>query len=264
LVSSAGGAAAQSNEAAIRVVHTSPDVGTIDVWIDGKATFNGMKLGTFTDATTVAAGSHDVAIVPKGGALDTAVLKSTIELTAGAAYEVAIVDTKDKLAIQLYSVDLSPVAEGVARTRFIHTSPDAPNIDAAIVDGPQLGSGLAFLDAGDNVDVNAGTHGVALTEAGTGTAVLTANGVPFNSDKVYDIFLIGRVADKNLTILPIISSPSTATGGTTQVPATGVGMPRSPDDKVFWALAVAAMLLVAIGLGIRYNRLAPEQSRRNS
>lgn len=258
----AHGVGAQSGDAQIRLVHASPDAGAVDVWIDGKAVFNGMKLDTATALTAYAAGSHDVAIVPKGGALSAAVLTTTIDLSAGQAYEVAIVDTLQNLSLQLYAIDLTPVASGQVRTRIIQASTDAPSLDVAIAGGPQLGAGLAFLDAGDYVDVPAGTHGLALTEAGTSTKALTVNGVPFLSGKVYDIFVVGRVADNNLTVQPVISNPSTAVGGTTgsstgsssgstQVPATGVGIPQAANDRGLWIALLAALALATIGFAVR-------------
>src|SRR6478609_5136051 len=71
-------AGAQDTDAQIRVVHTSPDSPAVDIWIDGEATFTGMKFDTSSALTAVPAGDHDVAVVPKGADIADALLESTI------------------------------------------------------------------------------------------------------------------------------------------------------------------------------------------
>lgn len=54
-----------------------------------------------------------------------------------------------------------------ASIRFVHASPDAPNVDV-IVDGAPLAEGLAFGDASDYLPLTSGSHQVQIVPSGEG------------------------------------------------------------------------------------------------
>jgi Domain of unknown function (DUF4397) len=253
LIGIVGSARAQANEALVRFVLTSPDTPAVDIWVDGGATFKGMKYDTATDLTSMPAGSHDIAIVPNDQDLDAALLQTTIDLEAGGAYEEAVVGTADSIDLQQYPIDLSPVTAGKVRIRMINASPDAPALDVAVTDGTVIASDLSFPDAGDYTEVDAGSTSLTLTEAGTDTVALAVNGLPLNDGLVYDVFAIGQVSASTLNVQVLTASPSTAVGGptgetgsTTGVASTGVGTTVSHGEGLGW-LFVAAALILAVG-----------------
>jgi hypothetical protein len=196
-------------DACINVVHASPDAPAVDVYLDGEIALEGLAFGEFSGWVAVPAGDHQVQVTPAGAAADDAVIDADVTLDAGMAYHVAATGTVAEIAPAIYPVDLSAPADGNARVRVIHTSPDAPAVDIAVAGGDVLVAGLAFPDASDALEVPAGTYDLEVRPAGTTDVALDLSGVALEAGMVYDVFAIGLVEDGSLSVL-VVPSPSGA------------------------------------------------------
>src|SRR5579885_3255440 len=59
-------AATQASSAMVRVVHASPDAGSVDVFVDGTKLLSNFAFGTITNYVSVPAGSHEIKVAPAG------------------------------------------------------------------------------------------------------------------------------------------------------------------------------------------------------
>src|SRR5690554_77326 len=84
-------AGAQSETAAVRIVHASPDAPAVDVWVNGEVAISGLAFGEATDYVNLPGGDYDVAVTPAGAGAEDAVIEATLTLENGAAYTVAAV-----------------------------------------------------------------------------------------------------------------------------------------------------------------------------
>lgn len=200
-------------DAAINVLHLSPDAPAVDVYLDGAKALEGVEFGQFSGWVAVPAGDHQVQVVPAGGDPSTAVIDATVTLEAGAAYEVAATGLVADITPQIYQVDLSDLEAGSTRARVIHTSPDAPAVDIALKGGDVLISNLAFPDASDFLTVPAGTYDFEVRPTGTMDVALALPGVELADGMVYDVFAIGTLADGTLNVL-VVPSTTAATVAT--------------------------------------------------
>jgi hypothetical protein len=256
--------AAQEGDAQVRVVHASPDAPAVDVFVNGDRAIENLAFGEATDLIPLPAGEYDVAVAPTGAPIEDAVITATLALEADAAYNVAATGTiaEGTLGPQVYPIDVAPLADGQARVRAVHASPDAPAVDVAVAGGPVLFSSVEFPNASDYADVDAGTYDLEVRPAGTADVALALDGVQLDAGTVYDVFAIGTLADGTLQALPLAATPSGVGAAelpsTTEaaraaageaphtVPDSGIGTAFSDGGTSWLALAAA---VVAIGAG---------------
>ncbi len=86
-------------------------------------------------------------------------------------------------------------ADGMARVRVIHASPDAPAVDV-FVDGNAVLTNVAFPAISQYLTLPAGAHTVAVAPAGqgAGAAVITANPT-LAADGAYTVAAVGTLAN---------------------------------------------------------------------
>jgi len=193
-------------DACVNIVHASPDAPAVDVYVDGEAALTGFAFGEASGWVALPAGEHQIQVAATGSEIDTAVIDADVELVAGEAYEVAATGLLTEIAPQIYPVDLSAVgteAEPMSRIRVVHTSPDAPAVDIAVMDGDVLISNLMFPDSSDYLEVPAGTYDLEVRLAGTTDVALELPGVAFEEGTVYSVYAIGLAEDGSLTVLPV-------------------------------------------------------------
>jgi hypothetical protein len=202
-------------DACINVVHASPDAPAVDVYLDGTKALGGLAFGAASGWVAVPAGEHQVQVTAADAAIDTAVIDVTVTLEGGAAYEVAATGLLAEITPQVYQANLSAIADGSARIRVVHASPDAPAVDVAVKGGDVLVPNLAFPNASDYLDVPAASYDLEVRPAGTTDVALDLPGVQLEAGMVYSVYAIGTLADGTLTVLPITA---TTTGPVTATP----------------------------------------------
>lgn len=280
VAATAPAANAQADEAQVRVVHASLDAPAVDLFVGGERALEGFTFGTASDRVRLPAGDAEVAVVPAGAAEEDAVISATLPLEAGAADEVAAVGLRADIAAQVCPNDLSPTADGRARVRVIHASPDAGPVDVAVTGGDVLFAGFEFPNAGGYTEVAAGSYDLEVRAAGTETVALPLPGVAFEAGTVYDNFAVGLAADGSVTVLPL-TAPASSSGGDDDaaagvdteatdsgrgrggrsgdasqgavhsMPSVGVGSSIATDTTSNLLLAAAAAAAIAAGFAIR-------------
>lgn len=200
-------ATAQMQMASVRVVHASPDAPAVDVLVDGNRAITNLAFGQAAGYVDLAAGSHQVAVVPTGAGPEAAVIQATLELAAGRAYTVMAVGQLAQIEPLVLSDDRAAPMGSTAKVRFVHTAPDAPAVDIAVTGGPVLFSNVPFKEASQYLEAPAGTLDLEVRVAGTDTAVLTVPGVTLEAGKVYTIAAIGLAGGTpSLQALPLIDA----------------------------------------------------------
>jgi hypothetical protein len=214
-------------DACINVVHASPDAPNVDIYLDGQLALSNLAFGWYGGWVAVPAGEHQVQVTATGTAPDTAVIDADVTVESGMAYHIAATGYLAEITPQIYQADVSPVDEGSARVRVIHTVPDAPAVDVAVTGGDVLVPNLAFPSASDDLTVPVGTYDLEVRVAGTEDVALPLPGTTFDASTRYDVFAIGSVADGILTALvipsPIHGGIATTTAAATCTSALGIG-----------------------------------------
>jgi hypothetical protein len=196
----------EEGDAAINVLHLSPDAPAVDVLLNGDVALENVAFGEFSGWVAVPAGEHQVQVVPTGEMADAAVIDAMVEVEGGAGYHIAAVGMVAEIQPAIFQADLSMLEDDNARIRVIHTSPDAPAVDIALAGGDVLIENLEFPDASDYLEVPADSYDFEVRPTGTEDVALDLPGVELEAGMVYDVFAIGQLSDDSLTVLVIPST----------------------------------------------------------
>lgn len=199
--------------AGIRVIHASPDAPNVDVYVNavpGPGVSPAISNLAFTQGTPyigLPTGAYDFRVTPAGA---TPVVLSVLGFNANqnTDYTVAAIDNLASIEA-LALVDDNTTNPTNARIRFVHASPDAPNVDIRVAGGgPVLFSNIAFRGNGGYVTVPGGTYNLEVTVAGTSTVALSLPGVSVSNGAVYSVFAMGNLANlQAVTFVDVVPAP---------------------------------------------------------
>lgn len=179
-------------KAKLMVVHASPDAPGVDFLLDGtKQNSSALTFPNNTAYLSVNEGSRSLKVNVTG--TTTTVIDANAAFTKDKNYSLFAIDSVSKISSLLIEDNLAAPASGKAHIRFIHLSPNAPNVDVAVTGGAVLFSNYAFKQAGAFTPVDAGTYNLEVRLAGTTTVVLALPGVVLTSGKIYTVFAKGFV-----------------------------------------------------------------------
>src|SRR5512135_3366299 len=120
--SSSASAAQVDSSAFVRVVHASPDAGTVDVFVDGSKLLSNFTFATVTGYVKVPAGAHNIQVAPAGQGTSAAVITQLGSVGAGVPYTVVAVGTKSS-DFSLVAFEHNDLLSGsMAKVRVYHVS----------------------------------------------------------------------------------------------------------------------------------------------
>ncbi len=235
----------------VRIIHASPDIGTADVFVDGKHLLSNFQFGTVTGYVSIAPGPHLVKVGLIGKGPNAAIITQTLTVNSGDVYTVAALGTQ-ALGFKLIAFnDNNLVQEGKAKLRVYNLSPDT-DLNSVSSNNNTLCGALSYQDASVYVPLQAGAYNLAINTAQEKAPV------PFSAtldqNTVTSIFAIGLA--KGTPKLQFISSKVSALPG---MPGTGSDPnapdPQAPQVQPFLLVGVLA-LCALIATGVVFGRRA--------
>ena len=163
-----------------------------------------------------------------------------MDVAAGGAYTIGAVGlvSDGSLRAQVYQDDLTPPAEGNAKLRVVHASPDAGPVDVVPAGGAPLVGGLQFPNASPYAQVPAGTYTLNVNAAGTNTTPISVPNATVASGGVYSAFAVGTASAGTLNVILVQD-----TAGTEPLPSTGGVSPA-------WFAAALGTMGVMLSAGV--------------
>ena len=194
-------------DATVRVIHAAPGAPEVDVLIDGQPQLAGLAYGTASQYATLTAEEHRVQVVPTGQTADAAVVDETIDAAPGQAYLLAVYGRLNEIGGAVYDVDLSEIEPGNARVRLLNFSPDAGAIDLLETGGDEWFGDVELGDASDYSDLAPGSYSADVRGADDQVLETIAN-LTFEETRVYDVAVLGQVADDSLVVQSLVTNVS--------------------------------------------------------
>jgi hypothetical protein len=247
------GTAHAANNAFVRVVHAAPAAPDVDVYVDGSKLLTSFKFGTVTDYVPLAAGSHEIAVVPAGKSLSDAVIKQSVSVSAGVSYTVAAIGDSNTSPALVAFVDDNSVASGMAKVRVYHLSSDAGPVSVA-TGGQTVIPDLTFKNASDYLSVQPGSYTFDVTVKDSGTTVNTS--ADLAADTVTSVFAVGLLKGSGDTAFKFVAASVSATPS--GLPSTGFApdsaQGASAPVALYAGLVVAILLLGGAGYALSRRR----------
>jgi hypothetical protein len=198
-------------DATLRVIHASPGAPEVDVLVDGQTLLQGVAYGTASDYATITPEEHRLQVIPTGQTADAAVVDETIDAAPGQAYLLAVFGLLNDIGGDIYEVDLSEIEPGNARVRLINFSPDPGEIDLLETGGDEWFGNVELGGASDYRDIAPGTYS-ADVRGEDDRVLLTVSELPFVETRVYDVVVLGLIADDSLELQSLVTTVSPSCG----------------------------------------------------
>lgn len=201
--------AKNGGNARVRVVHASPDAPAVDVLVnDSVRAFSGAPFEGVTGYATLPAGVYNFKVVPEGEMADMAVIDVDQSLFYNRDYTVVAVDVLGSIEALPLVDDNKPVRKKMSRVRFVHASPDAPEVDIAVVNGPILFDDIEFKEVGDYIEVPRGIYDLEVRLSSNGAVALELPGIFLKGGTTYTVYAMGLAAGQP-DLRAVISEDST-------------------------------------------------------
>jgi hypothetical protein len=197
----------------VQVLHASPDLGQIEVFINNDEVLDEFTYGEQSDWIEFEPGGARVTITADRAGFNYAVFDAVYPAPAGNDYYLIITDS-----LVLGGVfDNSPVPDGGARVRIVQASVALPAVNVAATGANvEFATQLSYGRSSEYTVVPAGTYDFDVTLADTGEVALTQPGLVLDGNTAYDLVIIGQPNDEDhpLEIRPLMTTTTERTEGT--------------------------------------------------
>ncbi len=238
-----GRAAAADAWSFVRIFHASPDIGIVDVFMDGNKLLSNFQYGTVTAYTPVAAGMHTLQLAAIGTGVDAAVLTQPFVLQAGTPYTVVALGTKvTGFSLHIFA-DNNQVASNLARVRVYHLSPGTGVVNVS-ARGNMLINGLPYAQASNYVNISPGSYIFKVTSTQNDmSASVAAQLKPWTVTSIFAISALNNGSQWQFVQSQITGMPG--------MPGTGSdphAVPASPQSSLPLSRPWLLSLLVLLAL----------------
>ena len=209
------------SDACVRIVHAAPDTPPVDVYLNDAQITRNLEFGTATEYVAVPSGTgRGVRVTATDAPVEEAMIDWSFDFESGQAYVMLATGAADNLELTITGTDLRPLAEGQARLRVIHASPDAGVIDVG-VEGQEenLFEGVDFRNATDYIVLDAGDYPIEVRPGGEDLTVALQSNATLEAGVTYDLVALGRPDDQTLALL-VLTAPVAIQTGDVATPET--------------------------------------------
>lgn len=198
-------------------------------------------------------GRYAVGVWPASSPRDAdPVLTGTVDVTAGQAYTVAGLGTKEEPTVATLTDDLTPPEAGAARVRVLPAAQSAPAVDIQAQGGPAVADGAAFGRATGYSTVPAGSWTLSTTAASGGAA--TTSQLDLASGGVYTLLVLDSEA--GLVVSPVEDADGSGTVPVGGAATGGGGTAATVPAGTVGTLAAAALGLLVLATSLLRRRVA--------
>ncbi len=223
----------------VRIIHASPDVGTADVFVDGKIFLSSFQFGAVTDYASIPPGPHKVQIALVGKGIGGAAITQTLAVSPGVAYTVAAIGTKQTgLSLEVF-IDNNAIASGTTKGRLYQLSPNAGSVDLS-AGGSTIVTGINYQQASNYVAFPQGSNTFMVSAPQVNTTLSTTATV--KPGTVTSIFVVGLFNGN-----PKLSLVVAQTSGLPGLPGTGSdprSLPTGSQSPATWLVGILALAMI--------------------
>jgi len=173
-------------QAQLRVLNASPNIGAVDVLVDGATVASGIGYETATSYISVKTGSRHLQIEPTGST--TVAIDTTLNLAGSSQTTVIALNFAASISPVVLTDSTTAPTSGDAQIRVVNASPSMGSVDVYIVaPGTDLttttpvAQSLAFQSATSYTSEVAGTWEIFFTVPGTTFILLDTGPISFSS-----------------------------------------------------------------------------------
>lgn len=180
----------QQTESYIRILHASPDAPPVDIYVNEKLIASNIPFKSFTEYYALNPGLYNVKVYPTGQRQNP-VIDRDLRVPPNGIYTVAAVNKLSDITLYPILDTPMPIPIGKVYVRFVHLSPDAPNVDVKLADGTTLFEDVEYKEVTDYILANPGTYAFNVYPTGTNQSVLYVPNQTLKGNRFYSIYAVG-------------------------------------------------------------------------
>ena len=174
----------------IRFFNALPDVGPVDIYVNGRLIASNVKYREFTNYYRAAAGLYRI-VIYKSGTIINPLSVTRVTITDGNVYTAAISGNENTVNFQLITDSKRQINYNIAYLRFAHLSYGAPSVDI-YVDNILRVQDIAYEEVSNYLALAPGSHNIKVRISGTSTVVVEEPELVLNSGNFYTAYIIGN------------------------------------------------------------------------
>lgn len=190
LTSCAKGDDPKTNIAAITVIHASPGLPPIDIYING-GRINGDSIIAYTDTIPykfVSSGS--LPIVIRKNISTISYISKNLDLQSEKYYSFFVTGKPDAVTYLLTEDNLIPPVSGKAKLRFLNLSPDSSPLGFRLNSSNTLFTAKDYKSYTDFVSIDPGNYTIGIYEEGNSSA-LSQQTIEVEAGRLYSVWAKG-------------------------------------------------------------------------
>ena len=243
----------------VRLVNASPDVGTVDVFVDGAKFLGNARFATVTDYLQLPAGHHTVQAALIGKGIGAKVIIQRLSVQPGTAYTVAAIGTRATgFSLQVF-VDDNLMASGMAKIRVYHLSPGTGSLSIA-TGGLTIPGALSYTQASNYLRLPAGLYTFKVSASRPSFSL--PDQVTLKTNTVTSLFIVGVFhGTPPLQFFHVQVKGLPSMSGTGSDP-NALAMNTSPFTPLApWPLGVLALGGMSAGMLTRFRPFSRQKAR---
>ncbi|MED4226019.1 DUF4397 domain-containing protein [Neobacillus cucumis] len=181
-------------DAQIRFLHTSPDSPNVDIYVNGTRVIKDLPFKKISQVLRLKAGKYHIDIYPSGNMVDS-VLNKNITVEEGMSYTLTTIDSVKKMRLLVF-LNHPAVPVNEAKVRFIHLSPDTPELDIAVKDRDVIFPKVSYKQATEYLGLTPMTVDLEARAAGSREILLSLPQAHFKPNVSYTIVILGSSSEK--------------------------------------------------------------------
>lgn len=183
---------ARQTSSYVRILHASPDAPAVDIYVNNNLVARDVTYQEFTQYIPLAGGLYNIKVYPRGTTTNP-VIDTNVNIPPRSIFTIAATG-------MLANIDLTLVPEppinklpGEVYIRFVHLSPNAPNVDITLPNGTKLFTDIEYKEIPSYIRVAPGTYELQARLTGTDTVVLRVPNVNLRLGNIYTVYAVGLV-----------------------------------------------------------------------
>lgn len=178
----------------IRVLHASPDVPGVDVYLNNRLMAGNLTYKNFTPYIGVNPGVYSVRIYPAGQTFDP-VIDTNLQIAPQSIYTSALVGTLPDIELYIVPDPVIPPLMNRARIRFVHLSPTTPEVDITLSNGVPLFRNVGYKGVTDYKALTPGRYTIQARLPDTDNVVLNVPNVILRPGRNLSVYAVGLAGE---------------------------------------------------------------------
>lgn len=174
----------------VRILHASPNAPAVDVYANGNPIARNVTYREFTPYLAVQPGSYRVTVFP-AGQTQNPVIDTNVNIPERSIITAAAIGTLPNIGLLAVPDTPGTVPQGKVRVRFVHLSPNTPNVDITLPNGTRLFRNVAYRGITGYTTIDPGVYTLQARPTGTENVALNVPNIRFKPNRFYTVYAVG-------------------------------------------------------------------------